>query len=228
MTKRRTGPDEYLSARDVARKLRITPDPQLPGADIVIGTPGTPGSGYGYLPATVEAIRNGTAPARKPYRYLSRSEAAAEICITPVVLRVWHHRYPGMPEPDVVIGAPAARGAKYGYLNVTVEEIRAWEATRHGNGAPGRPKSKAHRDAIGDATKAHWANADSAAQREAIRAFAASDAGTARNKAVSAALTGRHLTAAEREANRAYWASDAGAAQKKALSDKARNAKPKG
>lgn len=238
MTKRRTGPDEYLSARDVARKLRITPNPQLPGADIVIGTPGTPGSGYGYLPATVEAIRNGTAQARKPYRYLSRSEAAAELGVTPVVLRVWHHRYPGMPEPDVVIGAPAARGARYGYLGVTVEEIRVWEATRHGEGAPARPKSKAHREALAAAHQAHWADDERAAShREALRAFAASDAGAARDKAQKKAVDAYWASeagAAEREARRArsserraarrearsaFWASEAGAARKKAINE---------
>ena len=101
MTKRRTGPDEYLSARDVAELLGVTPS----------------------------------------------------------ILRVWHQRYPQMPQPDAVVGPLGARGSMYGYLPATVEDIRVWKTTRRGEGAPGRPKPKAHRDAISAALTARNAKA---------------------------------------------------------------------
>jgi hypothetical protein len=71
-------------------------------------------------------------------RYLTQADLARELGVARHAIGVWRHRYPDFPEPDETIGRSS------GWLPSRVDEIRAWMASRPGQGAGGgRPRTEA-------------------------------------------------------------------------------------
>lgn len=65
--------------------------------------------------------------------YLSTGDIASWFDVAPATVTKWRERYPDFPPADAQTGIGVGR-AVYGWLPDREAEIRAWEATRRGQG----------------------------------------------------------------------------------------------
>jgi len=78
----------------------------------------------------------------QPTRYMSAADIAGLFDVKPGTVETWRGRYPDFPAPDAIIGIGHGRPIM-GWLPSREAELRAWHASRPGQGAGGgRPVAR--------------------------------------------------------------------------------------